>query len=202
MENRSLPVVAGLIALLALPFAVMAAESGADAEPQAAWQARLDKAAAMQSASKAQQAEANKVLERKNAICATKFLVNDCRNEAYQEYVKTTREARRQENEGKALEREVKKEQISARDKRQAEEVPRRAADLQLRQEETMAARQMADDKATAARADKARKSVDGEQRKLADAERLHKKQEAHAARVAKKKLEAEQRAAQAGAKK
>jgi len=201
MENRSLSVVAGLIALLALPLAALAADSGVDAEPQAAWQERLDKAAAMQAESTARQAEAEKLLEEKYALCAKKLLVNDCRNAAYKDYLKTTQQTRRLDIDGKALEREVKKEQFSAKEKQRAEDASLREAELRVRQEETATARQATDKKIAASHADKAAKAAKGEQRRAADAVKYQKRQADHDARVAKKMREAEQRAAAAAAK-
>lgn len=194
--------VAGLIVLLALPFATLAAEGEVSADQQAAWQMRLDKAAALQAESKARQDEADELLVKRNAECATKFLINDCRNAAAREHLKTTREARRLGIDGRAIEREVKREQLSDRNRVQAEEAPRRAADLELRQAESMNARQAAEDKMAATRAAKAAKAAEGEKRKIAEAEKQRKKQADHDARVAEKKREAEQRAAQAAEKK
>ena len=168
--------VAGLIVLLAMPFAALAADGAANADQEAAWQARLDKAAALQAESKARQAEADELLTQKYAKCATKFLINDCRNAADREHLKTTQETRRLEIDGKALEREVKKEQATEREKQRVEEAPRRAADLELRQAETMNARQVAEEKAAATRASKATKAVEGEKRRIADAEKNRKK--------------------------
>ncbi|MGB4066231.1 MAG: hypothetical protein WBK19_20580 [Azonexus sp.] len=202
MENRSLSVVAGLIVLLALPFAALAAEGEVSADQQAAWQMRLDKAAALQAESKARQDEADELLANRNAECATKFLINDCRNAAAREHLKTTREARRLGIDGRAIEREVKREQLSDRNRVQAEEAPHRAADLELRQAESMNARQAAEDKMVATRAAKAAKAAEGEKRKIAEAEKQRKKQADHDARVAQKKREAEQRATQAAEKK
>lgn len=202
MENRSLSALAGLILLLAIPCAAVAADDSVKAEQQAGWQARLDKAAALQAESKARQDVADELLEQRNTECATKFLINDCRNAAAKEHLKTTREARRLEIDGRAMEREVKREQLSHRNKVQAEDAPRRAADLELRQAESMNARQVAEDKMVATRAAKAAKAAEGEKRKIAEAEKQRKKQADHDARVAKKKLEAEQRAAQAAEKK
>jgi colicin import membrane protein len=202
MENRSLAVVAGLIVLLAMPFAALAADGAVTAEQEADWQVRLDKGAALQAEGKARQAEADQLLEQRNTECATKFLINDCRNAAAREHLKVTRETRRLEIDGKAMEREVKREQLSDRNRVQAEEAPRRAADLELRQAESMNARQVAEDKAAATRASKAIKAAEGEKRKIAEAEKQHKKQADHDARVAKKRQEAEQRAAKAAEKK
>ena len=201
MENRSLSLLAGLIASLALPFAALAGDGGGDPERQAAWQERLDKAAAMQAESAARQAEAEKLLTQKYALCAKKFLVNDCRDAAYKEHLKTTEETRRLENDGKALEREVKKEQFSEREKQRVEDAQRRDADLPLRQVETASARRATDVKIAASRASKAAKAAKGEPRKAADTAKYQKRQAEHEARVARKIQQAEQRAAETAAK-
>ncbi|PKO37466.1 MAG: hypothetical protein CVU33_13100 [Betaproteobacteria bacterium HGW-Betaproteobacteria-6] len=198
MENRSLPVVAGLIALLIAPFAASAADGAANADQQAAWQMRLDKASALQAEGRARQEAADKVLAGKNAECATTFFINDCRNAAAREHLETTRQSRRLENEGKAMVREVKQEQARERARLSAEEAPKRAAALELRQAESMNARRAAEERVAATQAAKAAKAAEGEKRKAAQAEKLRKKQVEHAARVARKKREAEQRAAQA----
>lgn len=184
--------VAGLIALLAMPVAALAADSTASA----AQQARLDKAAALQAEAEARQEAADKLLADKNAECATTFFINDCRNAAAREHLKVTRETRRLENEGKAIEREVKREQALERDRQRAEAEPKRAADLELRQAESMNARQANEERIAAAQAAKAAKAAEGEKRKAAEAERLRKKKAEHDARVAKKMREAEERAA------
>lgn len=202
MENRPLSVVAYLIVLLAMPFAVLAADGEVNSEQQTAWQARLDKAADLQAKGKAQQAEADQMLVQKNTECATRFLVNDCRNAAAREHLKVTRETRRLENEGNAIEREVKREQARERSRQRTEEEPRRAADLALRQAESMTARQDAEDRIAATRATKEASAVEGEKRKIAEAEKLRRKQAEHDARVARKVREAEQRAVTATEKK
>jgi colicin import membrane protein len=185
-----------------MPLAALAADGAANADQEAAWQARLDKAAALQAESKARQAEADELLTQEYAKCATRFFVNDCRNAADREHLKTTQETRRLEIDGKAIEREVKKEQAVERERQRVEDAPRRAADLELRQAETMNARQVAEEKAEATRASKATKAAEGEKRRIAEAAKNRKKQADHDARVAKKMQEAEQRAAKAAEKK
>jgi len=202
MENRPLSVVAYLIVLLAMPFAVLAADGEVNSDQQTAWQARLDKAADLQSRGKALQAEADQILVQKNTECATRFLINDCRNAAAREHLKVTRETRRLENEGNTIEREVKREQARERSRQRTEEEPRRAADLALRQAESMTARQEAEDRIAATRATKEARAVEGEKRKIAEAEKLRRKQAEHEARVARKVREAEQRAVTATEKK
>ena len=194
--------VAGLIALLAMPLAALAEEAGAETEQQASWRERLDKAATLQSESKVLKEEGLKRNEQQYLECGKKFLVNSCRTDADREYLKTTHEAQRLEAEGKALEREVKKEQLADRDKRRAEQAPQREADMQAREAEIAASRQTTEQKMEAVRADKAKKAAEGAKRKAEQAEKHRQKQESHDAKVAAKKLEAERRAAEGAGKK
>lgn len=180
---------------------------GAQAEPEedeqaAAWQARLDRAAERQAEGKARQEAADAILTQRNRECASRFLVNACREDARQEHLRASHEARRLENEGKAIEREVKKEQLAERERRRAAEAPHREAERQSREAETAAARQAGEQRQATIRADKATRAAEGEQRKAADAERLSKKQAAHAEKVANKRREAERQAAEQAAKK
>lgn len=191
MENRPSSVVALLSLLLALPLTALAADAGREA----AWRERLGQAAAMQEESKGMHGAASKLLEQKNLECAKDFLVNACRHEAYQTYLKSSREARRLENDGKALEREVKKEQAAERRQRVADEAPQRETERREREAEIATARQAAERRAENTRADKARQAVSGERRKAREAEQLRRKQAAHEARLAEKKREAAQRA-------
>lgn len=200
MENRSPSVVAGLILGLLLPLAA-SADPEADAARQADWDARLDKAGALVEDSRARKDTARQVMEEKTAACNRKFMVNACRDEVRRDYLKASHEAQRLEIEGKAIEREVKKEQIADREKRRIEEAPQRAADLRAREAETEAARQATHNKIEATEADKARKAAEGEKRKADDAERLRQKQEAHERRVAEKMRKAAP-GAEGGAKK
>ena len=196
--------VAGLIAALCvalcLPVAAIA-EEGVSAEQQADWDARLDKAAALSAESKAIKDAAKKTLDEKTPSCDKKFLVNACREELRQAYLKASHQAQRLESEGKAIERGVKKEQIADREQRKLEEAPQRAADLRAREANTEAARQATQDKIETTQADKAVKAAAGEKRKAADAERLRRKQEAHERKVAEKVRETEAREAEAAKK-
>lgn len=191
MENRSLSVVALLSLLLVQPVATLAADAGREA----AWQERLGQATAMREESQDMHRAAGKLLEQKNLECAKEFLVNACRNEAYQAYLKTSREARRLDNDGKALEREVRKEQAAARRQRVADEAPQREAERRERQAETAAARQASEHKAEQTRTDKARQAVNGERRKAREAEKLRRKQAEHEAHAAEMKRKAARRA-------
>lgn len=191
MENRSLSVVALLSLLLALPVSALAVDAGREA----AWQERLGRATAMREESRAMHSAASKQLAQKDLECTREFLVNACRNEAYQSYLKSSREARRLDNDGKALEREVRKEQAAERRQRIADEAPQREAERRERQAETAAARQASEQKAERTRADKARQAVDGERRKAREAEKLRRKQVEHEARAAEMKRKAERRA-------
>lgn len=198
MENRPLSVAACLIALAAFCGAATAAEDGPSPEQQADWDARLEKAAALQADGKARQAEAERIFAAKDAECQHKFLVNACHSDANKEYVGASRIGKNLENEGKAIERQVKKEQLSDKDARRAAAAPQRAEDMKLREGETAAERSEKDAKAAATLADKEKKAAEGIKRKAADAEKLRKKQEEHEAKVAAKKAQAERRAAQA----
>ena len=200
MNNRTSFLLAGLIVGLWLPLAALA-ESAPDAARQADWTARLDKAAALIADGKALKEAATKALEEKTPACDQKFLVNACRNEARKEYLKASHEAQRLESEGKAIEREVKKEQVADSKQRKAEEAPQQATELAAREADNAAARQATQDKIEATQANKARQAEEGEKRKAAEAERLRQKQEAHARKQAEKMREAERRAAEAAAR-
>lgn len=202
MENRSLSLVARLIVLFAMSCPALAADSGPTPEQQADWQQRMDKATALQNESRTRKAEADRILEQKNAQCFKKFQVNRCQDQARNEHMMSIREIRRLENQGEALERQVKKEQLAVKDRRNAEMAPQRAADLEVRAAATAEVRQSAEAERAATLADKARKAEERAQRKAAEAEKQRKKQEDHAARVAKKMQQAERRASEADAAK
>lgn len=202
MENRSLSLAARLIVLLALSCPALAAESGPTPEQQADWQQRMDKAAALQNESRTRKAEAERILEQKNAQCFKKFQVNRCQDQARNEHMMAAREIRRLENEGKAVERQVKKEQLADKDKRNAETAPLRAADLEVRAAATAEVRQSAEAEQATTLADKARKAEERARRKAVEAEKQRKKQEEHDARVAQKMQQAERRAGEADAAK
>lgn len=202
MENRSLSLAAGLIALLAMPLAAQAEEPAVVGDLPSSWQERLDKAAALHDEGKALKEAAIQRKTQKYEECDKKFLVNACRSEADREYLKTTHEARRLEAESRSLERQVKTEQLADREIRRIEESPQREAEMRGREADTAASRQAAEQRIEAERADKAKKAAEGEKRKAEQAEKHRQKQEAHAAKVAAKKAEAERRAAEEAAKK
>lgn len=197
MENRSLPLVAQLILWLALAGPVAAAEAVGTPEQEADWQQRLDKAGALQSEGKARQEVAERRYFEDEAACYRKFLVNACRNDAREIYIKERSEGRRLETEGKVIELQVKKEQVAERDRQTREAAPQRAADLQARQAEVEAQRQAAEAARAATLADKAGKAEAGARRKAEDEARLQRKQEAHAARIKAKMDEAKRKAAE-----
>lgn len=198
MENRPLSVAACLIALAAFSGVLSAAEDGPSAEQEAAWAARLDKATALQADGKARQAEAERQHAERDAACFKKFLVNSCRADARKDYIAASRVGKNLENEGRAIELQVRKEQLSDRDARRAAAAPQREAELRQREAETGAARDEAAAKEAEIRGDKDRKAEAGVRRKAAEAERQRKKQAEHDARVAEKVREAERRAAEA----
>ena len=200
MQNRPLFKAVRLIALLAFSFSALADESGPTLEQQADWQARLDRAEALKADAQARQLAADLVLQEQYAACFKKFLVYSCQSDAHKAHLAAQKEARLLENEGKALERAVKKEQLSDKDQRRSEAAPQRAADLQQRQEEVSAEREAAMLQEAATRASKAQKAEEGSKRQAADAEKYQQKQTDHDARVAAKVKEAERRSAEAAA--
>jgi colicin import membrane protein len=172
------------------------------AEQNADWEQRLTRAAELRRAGAERQAAADKLYEEQEPACYRKFLVNRCRDNAYRELTASTREARRLENEGKAIERQVKKEQFSARDLEAAAMAPAREEKLKALEVETAAARTEAELEEATTRADKARKAEEGARRKAEEAERLRKKQAEHEARVAEKAQKANAKAAAEAAEK
>lgn len=198
MEYRPLSVTVRLIALLAVSFSALAGESGPSPEQLADWQQRLDQAAALQAESKARRAEADQILDEKYPACFKRFLVNACQRDARRDHVVATKEARRLETEGKAMERAVKKEQLLDKDQRAAEAAPKREAELKARELEVSAEREATAEREAATRAEKLKKAEEGSKRQAADAEKYRKKQEDHDAQVAAKMKEAARRSAEA----
>jgi len=199
MKHRSLSVTVRLIALLAFSFSALAGESGPSPEQAADWQQRLERAAALLAEGKAQQAIADQVLEERNTVCYKKFLVNACLRDARRDNVTASKEARRLENESKAMERAVKKEQRLDKDQRAAAAAPERETELKLREAEISAERAATAEREAATKAEKAKKAEEGSKRQAEDAEKYRKKQEDHDARVAAKMKEAARREAEAG---
>ncbi len=190
-----------LITCLLVAGPLAAAESQAPAELQADWDKRMIQASELQREGSQRQAEAEKLYEQSQRDCQKKFLVNSCLGDARKVYTKSHNEARLLENEGKAIERQIKKEQLSDSDLRRAAQAPQREADLQVRETETSALRKVSADEQAAQEVEKARKAAEGSKRKAADAERLAKKQAEHEAKVTAKKEKAARRAAEEAAK-
>ena len=163
------------------------AQAAPNAEQEADWKARLERADAMRSEADRRLDAAEALYKEQDLACYKKFLVNRCRDNAYQEFAEARRAAKRLENEGKAIERQVKKEQFSARDLEAAAAAPAREAELQAREAETAAARSQAEITEARKRAEQERQAEEGAKRKAAEAERLQKKQAEHDARVAEK---------------
>jgi len=178
------------------------AQGAPTAEQNADWEQRLTRAAELRRAGAERQAAADRLYEAQEPACYKKFLVNRCRDNAYRELTESTREAKRLENEGKAIERQVKKEQFSVRDVEAAAMAPAREAKLKALEVETAAARTEAELEEATTRADKARKAEEGARRKAEEAERLRKKQADHEARLAEKVQKANAKAAAAGSEK
>ena len=163
------------------------AQASPTAEQNADWEQRLMRAAELRREGAERQAAADRLYEAQEPACYKKFLVNRCRDNAFRELTESSMEAKRLENEGKAIERQVKKEQFSARDVEAAARAPEREAKLKALELETAAARTEAELEEATTRADKARKAEEGARRKAEEAERLRKKQAEHDARVAEK---------------
>ena len=180
------------------------AQAAPTAEQNADWEQRLTRAAELLSEAAERQAAADKLYQEQEPACYKKFLVNRCRDNAFRELTESSREAKRLENEGKAIERQVKKEQFSARDVEAAASAPEREAKLKALEVETAAARTEAELEEATTRADKARKAEEGARRKAEEAERLRRKQAEHEARVAEKmeKSSAKAKAAATGTEK
>lgn len=201
MENRPLSVAALVIALLAVTFSAGAAENPPDPAQLADWEARLEKAATLQRDGKARKDAASKLFEKKNAECFKTFRVYACQETVQAEYVAEANEGQRLDNEGRAMERQVKKEQASDKALRRAAEVPKREAELDVRASDTAAERKAAAEAEAATRASKSLKAEEGLKRRAADAERQQKKRADHEARHARQVEKAERRAAEAAAK-
>lgn len=200
MENRSLSLVACLI-LLALPgFAASADDEPGSAEQRADWAQRLGQAKALAGEGKARREAAAKIRDRKDAECPKRFLVNACLKENQNEFMIVDHQATRLENDGQAIERQVRKEQLQEKDAQHLADAARRDAELPSREAETAAARQSAARREEGIRADKAQRAEAGQQRKAAGEEKQRRKQAAHDARVAEKMQKAQERAAQSGA--
>ncbi len=187
MENRSLSVAALLIAAAGLCGSAQAAGQP-DAAQIADWERRNAKAAELKDEARRMQEEAKRLYDLKSKACFEKFQVTACRNEAHRQYSADINEVRRIENQGKALEREIRKEQLADRDARHLAEADQREADLRKREAETLADRRGQEEHEAALRAGKEKDAVEGAKRHAADAERIQKKQAEHAAKVARKK--------------
>ena len=190
MENRPLSVAALLIAASGFYGGVLAADEP-DPAQVADWERRNRKAGELIEQARQMHQEAKRFYAEKSQACHQKFQVNACLSEAHREQSKQIADARRVENQGKALEREVRKEQQADHDARYLAGADQRAADLRKRQAEISSARRQAEDHEASTRASKEREAVEGARRQAANAERIAKKQDEHAARVARKKAEA-----------
>ena len=175
MQKNPLPLTRWLISLAFLASTAAVAENGAAPERQAEWNQRLERAAALQKEGAEQQVAANALLEESLTGCYKKFLVNSCLSDARKLHRQSYNDAKRLENEGKAIERQVNKEQLSDADQRRVADAQQKEAELQLREAETRAARKQTAEEQAATLADKALKAEEGKQRKAADAERVAK---------------------------
>lgn len=188
-----------LLSVITLP--VLAAEELGTPAQQADWEQRLEKAAALQSEGQAKINAADALLEQTLPACDQKFLVISCQKDANKAHLESVRPAKRLVNQGKAMEREVKKEQLAEKDKNRAERAKAREAELKVLEAETSAERQAAINTEAAKRADKAKKAEEGSQLRAERLERQRKKAADHEAKVAAKKAQAARRAAEAETK-
>lgn len=196
MENRPLPLAAYLIFLLLPAFAVQAADEIGSPEQRADWEQRLQKAQALSAESRAQEDEAAKIRAAKDGECPKRFQVNACLRENLNEYTQASRRAKRIENEGLAIERGVRKEQLKEKDAHLQADAQRRQEALPEREVSAAKARQRVEEREARVRAGKAAKAEAGLQRKAAQAEKLRQRQAAHDARVAEKMQKAQNGAA------
>lgn len=185
MEHRSASVAARLIALGLAVLPLWAA--AATPEQEESWPRRLGQAAVREQEGREQRLAAERLYAEKDKACYTKFRVNACRDAVRLEHAKRVAEARRVENEGKALEREVKKEQLADRDARNAAEAAERESSLTVREAETAAERAQAEQEEANQRADKAQRAEEGARRRAAEVARQQKKRAEHDAKVAEK---------------
>ena len=180
------------LALAAAVLPALAAEDTPEKSQEADWHARLERAGELKADGAERKEAAKKRLAEQQALCANKFLVNDCRNRAQQEYVTATREGMKIENEGKAIERAVTREQLAERDRRTAAEAQQHAADLKNRERQVSAAHDADDARREAILVRKAARAEEGARRKAEEAKRLQQRQAEHAARIKAKEADAE----------
>lgn len=169
----------------------------ADPVPASDWASRLARADALIAEAKGKQSVADAEFSAADRACYQKFLVNRCRDEAKKAHVLATREARRIENEGRAIEREVKREQLAEKDRERAANEPQRSAEHEEKAQQVAVERQQAEVERAARLAGKEKKAEEGARRHAVDAERLQKKRAEHEARVAAKIEAAERKAAE-----
>lgn len=201
MENRPLSVAAQLSFGLLFAAAAWAAEDGPSAEQVADWDSRMSRAMTLQSEGKAKQATAKQAYEDQEKACFKTLLVNKCRADARKIYIAESRAGQNIENEGKAIERLVRKEQLNDRDARAAAAAPQKAAAREAQKAETEAAREEAEATRAGKLADHERRAAEGQRRRAAEAERQQQKRAEHEAKQAAGRARAERRAAEAAQK-
>jgi colicin import membrane protein len=205
MENRSLSFIAALVlaAGCTLPSAAAWARSEDGAKPtpeqRADWDRRLEEAKRMQEEGGARKSEAMQAFEARKKECFKKFRVTGCQEEARQQYLQAAREARHVENDGKEMERRVRKEELADKDARRLAREPDREADLRAREAETRAEREHSESSRTEKLAEKDELARAGAERRAAAEERQRRKQEAHEKKLAERMAKARQREAEAG---
>lgn len=201
MQKKLFPQSVLLLFLTLAGASLGAAEALVSEERLADWEQRQSQAMLLQREGAAAKADADMAFEQAEIECHKKFLVNSCLIDARRVYNQSRTAALRVENEGKAIERQIRKEQLNERDQQRAAEAPQRAAELSARESETAAQRQLVADEQARLALDKERKAAVGAKSKAESAERLAKKQAQHEARLAAAREKAARRASQAEAK-
>lgn len=159
------------------------------------WASRLERAKVLQAQGLDRKKEAKEQFASAKKDCFARFRVTDCQHAAKQEYVHAMGEARKIENEGLSLERQVKSEQRAQHQQKLADEAPQRAESLRQRQEQVQAEQEATRAEQAARLAGKARQEEEGQRRRRAGEQRLQDKRQKHADRVAEKMAKAKRRA-------
>lgn len=190
--------------LLLLPAAALAQ---VDSRPlsDAERSERLARASRLQDEAARLQQEADARLKTANDACYKKFLVSSCLEEAKKAHTQETRAATRMEQEGKEIERDVKRRDVAARDAQRAVDAPRREAEQKAQGEAYRAEEAQRAEERAAKVADKERKAAENRQQLAEEQAKRQKKLEAHKAKEAKaaeKRRAREAKAAERAARK
>lgn len=185
MEHRPKTLAIPLSLLLGLLLPQLALADASRLGPEGA--ATLARGQALQQQAAELRQQADRILAEEEQACASRLLVNDCRNQAKARHLEQVQEARRLDAEGRELEyqarveeRDLKQQQRDADAASQAEELARRQKLRDAEQQEREALRQRR-------LAEKEAKAAEGERKAAERRARQEKKQADHARRVAEK---------------